>query len=162
MKSHSPSDEQTWDPPGLHVALIFGHEHIVETDALKARIAIKGRALAIVDQENDSYVIDGVNPGGISVMAKSKDDAERQFRQSLNEILSDIAESSSTIDDLREQVDDFMSTSDDLTISEWQAARRAPLVETIGFEYLQPSARPRNHASVREVPDFVYAAGALA
>ena len=70
--------------------IIFGFRDLVQGDGYLAGIAVEGRALMHED-EDGSYWIEGVNPGGFSAVGKSPAAVLESFRRSYREILFDIA-----------------------------------------------------------------------
>ena len=66
--------------------------------------------------------MDGVYPGAFTATGESLDDAEADLRSTLTEVFLDIAEGSSDIADFTRQAQDFLHSTDDDTLSEWNGA----------------------------------------
>ena len=118
------SESWYWNPTGKQLALLFSHEAMVHTPSFKARIAIKGRLLATIHPDDGTWLLDGVNPGAISVRGSGFEEAEDQFRIEMNEITEDIALSCASIEEFKKHLGNFMRTTDNRTVRKWLAAAR--------------------------------------
>ena len=160
------SESWYWHPTGKQLALLFSHEAMVHTSSFKARIAIKGRLLATIHPDDGTWLLDGVNPGAISVRGSGFEEVENQLRIEMNEILEDIALSCASIEEFKKHVGDFVRTTDNRTVRKWLVAARkeekdcTELENTDAVYHAYSSSRWRNDAKVREVEDSLYIAAA--
>ena len=111
-----------WDPPGEEWALLFRHLEEVDGPRFKVRVVMTGRLLATIDPETGACSIDGVYPGSLFAKGSGLTEANETLRENLGKILEDIMESSETVDDFRRHMEDFMQTTDDVTVSAWKGA----------------------------------------
>ena len=111
----------SWRPAGSEWPLLFSYRVPVEVQGSLARIELSGRATAYLD-EDGSVWMDGVNPGAFAVSGKSLKDAEADLRSTLTDIFLDIAESSGDLAEFKRQAEDFLYSTDDDTLAEWEAA----------------------------------------
>ena len=85
------------------------------------QIELSGRATAYV-AKGGAVWMDGVNPGAFTAAGESLRDAEADLRLTLTEVFLDIAEESSDIADFTRQAQDFLDSTDDDTVAEWDGA----------------------------------------
>ena len=111
----------SWRPVGKEWPLLFSYQAQLEVQGSRVLIELSGRATAYV--ANDGAVwMDGVNPGAFTAAGESLDDAEADLRSTLTEVFLDIAEESNGIADFRRQAQDFLASTDDDTVAEWDGA----------------------------------------
>ena len=64
----------------------------------------------------------GCIPGSLFAKGSSLTEADEALREGIGKVLEDIMESSETVDDFRRSMEDFMQTTDDVTVSAWKRA----------------------------------------
>ena len=116
------TEVEGWTPTGEEWPLLFMHQEEIDGPEFKVHVTILGRLLATVDAETGSCWIDGVYPGSICAHGDNLTLANASFRRSMREILQDLMESVRDIDDFRANIERFLQTTDDVTISAWKAA----------------------------------------
>jgi hypothetical protein len=109
-----------WTYSGNGWPLIFSYRVPLEVQGVTARIELSGRATAYV--EDDTVWIDGVNPGSFTASGDNFKMAEEDLRSTLTEIFLDIAEGSAGFAQFKGQANDFLLSTDDDTVEEWNAA----------------------------------------
>jgi hypothetical protein len=119
--SKREQNSDSWRPAGKEWPLLFLYRVPVEVQGLLARIELSGRATAYVDDDGSVWM-DGVNPGSFAVSGDSLKDAEVDLRSTLTDIFLDIAESSVDIAEFKRQAEDFLYSTDNDTVAEWEAA----------------------------------------
>jgi hypothetical protein len=135
--SKREQNSDSWRPAGKEWPLLFSYRVPVEVQGLLARIELSGRATAYVDDDGSVWM-DGVNPGSFAVSGDSLKDAEVDLRSTLTDIFLDIAEvdlrstltdifldiaeSSGDIAEFKRQAEDFLYSTDNDTVAEWEAA----------------------------------------
>lgn len=100
--------------------LLFRHRGTILGKGFLADIEIHGRLLA--RSEPDGVWVDGVNPGAISLGAKTLNDTHAELRQTLARLFVDFAEETAGFDEFAARVDAFFHETDPATEQEWDAA----------------------------------------
>jgi hypothetical protein len=95
----------------------------VEFQGSLVRIELSGRATAYL-AEDGSVWVDGVNPGAFAASGESLAAAEFDLRSTLTEVFLDIAGDSGDLAEFKQQAEDFLHSTDDDTVAEWEAALR--------------------------------------
>lgn len=81
---------------------IFTYRDTVYGNGFLAEVTARGRVLAVI--EDDGVWMHGVNPGDLSACGKAPAEAHTEFRRSFSAVLFDIAETSSSFDDLSDAI----------------------------------------------------------
>ena len=110
-----------WRPAGNEWPLLFLYRVPVTVQGSVAIVELSGRATAYVDEDGPVW-LDGVNPGAFAASGDSLKDAEVDLRKTLTEIFLDIAEESGDLAEFRQIAEDFLCSTDDESVSEWEAA----------------------------------------
>lgn len=84
-------------------------------------VELSGRATAYVDRGGAVWM-DGVYPGAFTASGESLEDAEADLRSTLTEVFLDIADESNDVAEFRSQAEDFLHSTDDDTVAEWDSA----------------------------------------
>ena len=103
--------------------LLFEHHGTLLGKGFLADIEIHGRVLA--RPEADGVWIDGVNPGAISLGAKTLNDTHTELRATLARVFVDFAEQTSSFEEFKARAEQFFHETDDETEHEWAAAVEA-------------------------------------
>ena len=119
--SNTEQSSDSWRPAGKEWPLLFSYRVPVKVQGSLVLIELSGRATAYVD-EDGSVWMDGVYPGAFTAAGKSLEDAEADLRSTLTEIFLDIAEESSDIAEFTRQAQDFLHSTDNDTVAEWDTA----------------------------------------
>ena len=84
---------------------------------------VRGRALAIRDEESGESQLSGVNPGSLLGFGRTLNEAYQEFVESLRCVLVDIASDAPSPEDFRRETRDFFHTEDPGAETRWEAAR---------------------------------------
>ena len=114
--------EDPWLLQGTEWPLLFSYRMVTGYQGTPIKIELSGRATAHVNQEDGTVWIDGVNPGSFASFGNDMENAERDLRETLTGIFSDIAADSNDFPDFENQARDFLFSTDDDTVAEWEAA----------------------------------------
>src|SRR6266511_3969576 len=113
-------------------SLLFTFLDKVEGNGYLADIAVHGRLLA--KEENGTWWMYGVNPGGLAASGATRAEAYGEFRASLMKVLFDIATEASGFYAFRTRAKKFFEENDKETIAEWEAAREQVRKGAIALE----------------------------
>lgn len=102
--------------------LYFDLLGVVEGDGFIAVLRMRGRVTGM--EEFGSYLICGVNPGGLAQNGEDLASARVNFRRAVMEVLFDLADRASDFAAFREAVRSFLVRTDDDHTEEWVEARR--------------------------------------
>jgi hypothetical protein len=95
----------------------------VEGNGFLADVAVHGRLLA--EEQDGSWWMFGVNPGGVAAQGATRAEAYIEFRQSVMRVLFDLAVQSGTdFYAFRKAAKKFFDETNRPTEAEWQAARQ--------------------------------------
>lgn len=111
-----------WDPPGEEWPLLFRYVEEVSGKDFDVVVLMTGRLLATIDPETGSCAIDGVYPGSLFAQGGSLTEANENLRSDISKILEDIMVSSRSVEEYRAHIEDFMQTTDDVTVASWKGA----------------------------------------
>jgi len=125
--------------------LLFTFLDKVEGNGYLAEIAVHGRLLA-VEEDDGTWWMYGVNPGGLAASGKTLLDAYMEFRASLMKVLFDFATEAPDFYAFRTEAKRFFEETDKETIEEWNAAREQVRKGTINLEGMR---RERDESSRR-------------
>lgn len=106
-----------------NVPLYFRTKQLVFGNGFVAGVEIVGRVTAV--EEFGSVWIYGVNPGGIAESGDDLPSAYANFRVWFAKVLFDMAGMADDFADFRRTVDKYLRATDDESVAEWQAARKA-------------------------------------
>lgn len=107
-----------------NVPLVFGFTDLIEGCGFIARVRTNGRAL-IEEDEEATWWINGVNPGGVCAPGATPKEALQAFRLAVKDVLLDCAVRCKNFSAFRNEMGlIFESTTEDL-VSEWQEAALA-------------------------------------
>jgi len=102
--------------------LLFTFLDKVEGNGYLAEIAVHGRLLA-VEEDDGTWWMYGVNPGGLAASADSRPGAYGEFRKTLLKVLFDIASEAKDFFAFRAGARKFFNEVNTPTLAEWQTAR---------------------------------------
>jgi len=116
---------------------LFGNGFVVEVQATN------GRALCV--HESDGFWMYGVNPGAMAAFGKDPTEAHSEFRQMFSNILKDLAQESSGLDEFRSRVSQFFSDTNPGHERDWLRAVDAVRKEGVTVEGIPkaPANSPR-------------------
>src|ERR1035437_2543222 len=100
--------------------LIFSFTDTISGSGFTAEVLTKGRLLASL--EPGGHWIYGVNPGGLASGDEDLDRAYVGFRRTFSEVLSDIADESSNLEDFAARARAFLNETNEPTSKEGMAA----------------------------------------
>lgn len=103
-----------------HYPLLFGFRDRVVGRGFLAGVAITGRALLIEDELG--HWMHGVNPGGFAAGGCDVGEAQRAFREEYRKVLFDIADSATTFEGFKRQVEEFFNETSESFAAEWRSA----------------------------------------
>jgi hypothetical protein len=103
--------------------LIFGFRELVAGNGFVAGVNIQGRAL--LKDDDGSWWLYGVEPGGISDYGATEHEAYQSFRQSFREVLYDSATLAADFDAFKSDVEGFCGQTNEAWAIEWERARDA-------------------------------------
>ena len=115
-------DRAEWDPPGQEWPLLFKHVEEVRGKDFNVCVVMMGRLLATIDAETNSCTIDGVYPGSLFAEGASLTEANDNIRSDISKILEDVMVSSRNVVEFRAHIEDFMQTTDEVTVASWKKA----------------------------------------
>ena len=123
--------------------LLFTFLDKVEGKDYLAEVAVHGRL--IVAEEEGTWWVYGVNPGGLAASGKTRPEAYTEFRSSLMKVLFDIATEEPDFFAFRKRAKEFFDQVDQETVDEWLAAREQVRKGEISLEGLkrETSESPR-------------------
>lgn len=101
------------------VPLIFSFKNVVVGNGFVAGVTMEGRLL-LANEEDDVWMMYGVNPGGMAVEGATKEGVMEHFRVSYDTVLNEIATDSSSFKAFRAEVQRFFDQVNDE--DEWIAA----------------------------------------
>lgn len=113
----------TYQPKSVACPLLFTYKGPVFGNGFLSYVELCGKLLASL--ETEGVWLDGVNPGGFAVGAKTLDEANRELRDELTRVLIDFAETSDSFAGFKAAVEQFYSETDAETVQEWDAAIEA-------------------------------------
>ena len=87
--------------------LFFTFKELVYGDGFVAECAIRGRALAVQEEEREWW-FNGIEPGGLAERGETLNDAYYSFRDTLKEVLFDISYTTESFDAFEAKVKRFM------------------------------------------------------
>jgi len=102
--------------------LLFSFLDKVEGNKFLARVAVHGRLLAV--EEDGAWWTYGVNPGGLAASGPTLLEAYIAFRNSLMEVLFDIATEANTSYAFRARAKKFFEETNEPTRLDWEDARQ--------------------------------------
>ncbi len=104
-------------------ALFFESGGPVLGEGYIVSVRVRGRALAIRDDEDGEFQLSGVNPGSLLGFGRTLNEAYQEFVESLRCVLIDIASDAPSFEDFRREAQDFFHTEDPRSETRWDAAR---------------------------------------
>ncbi len=104
-------------------ALFFESGGPVLGEGYIVSIRVRGRALAIRNEENGEFQLSGVNPGSLLGFGRTLNEAYQEFVEALRCVLVDIASDAPNFEDFRREARDFFHTEDPLAEARWDTAR---------------------------------------
>ncbi|MDY7091329.1 MAG: hypothetical protein SX243_00005 [Acidobacteriota bacterium] len=130
--------------------LLFAYRDLVPGSGFIAGVEIFGRAL--LEEEEDSAWMYGLNPGGIAGGGVTAREAMSDFRRGYVSVLEDIASVATGFKDFQEQVAQFFWESTEALDREWEAARTEVRERRLEKEGLQkhPFSEDQIRLEVRE------------
>jgi hypothetical protein len=102
------------------IPLMFGFTDLIEGRGFVARVRTDGRA--VVETEDGSWWVNGVNPGGICAQGETAKEALQAFRSAVHEVMLDSAVRCATFHDFRAQVELIFNSTTEAMVSEWKTA----------------------------------------
>lgn len=105
-----------------HYPLLFTFLDKVEGNGYLADIAVHGRLLAA--EEDGTWWMYGVNPGGLAAPGSSRPAAYIEFRKTLMQVLFDMALEATNFYDFRKKAKKFFEETNEPTLAEWEEARK--------------------------------------
>lgn len=106
-----------------NIPLMFGFTDLIEGRGFIARVRTDGRAL--VEEDDGTWWVNGVNPGGVCAPGATPKEALQAFRIAVHEVLLDCAVRCATFGAFSNEVGlIFNSTTEDI-VREWQEAALA-------------------------------------
>lgn len=106
--------------PGTKLPLVCTYRNSVAGNGFVAKVEMRGRMLAIVDDDGEVW-LHAVHPAGWADSGRTVAEAHAQFRQSYTAILYDVAEETETFEDFRAAVKKLDVESGPL-LESWQEA----------------------------------------
>jgi len=101
--------------------LLFTFRQKVEGNNYLADVKAYGRLLA--EEEDGTWWMYGVNPGGLAASGSTRAEAYSEFRETLAKVLYDLATDVPDFHAFRGAAQRFFYETDQETVSEWEAAR---------------------------------------
>lgn len=101
--------------------IVFGLRDFVQGRGFLAGVSVNGRAL-MHEEDDGSFWIEGVQPGGFSAVGTGPADALEDFRRSYRAVLFDIASDAPTFRDFEAGVNEFFHGSSPKVAREWEEA----------------------------------------
>lgn len=111
-----------WLPRGTEWPLLFSYRMPFSYQGITVRIELSGRATAYLDPKDGSVRIDGVNPGAFTASGDNLKMAEDDLRKTLTGVFLDMATDSTHFAQFENHVKDFLNSTDDDTLAEWETA----------------------------------------
>lgn len=105
-----------------HYPLMYNYAFPVSGNGFLVHISLRGRLL--LEEEGDEVWIYGVNPGGFSIFAPTRDAALSAFTTRLHEVMNGVAESARTFPAFKKEVEELFSTNEEYE-KMWKAAHQA-------------------------------------
>ena len=128
------------------IPLMFSFTDLIEGRGFIARVRTDGRALAELDE--DTWWINGVNPGGVCAPGETPNEALQAFRIAVHEVLLDCAVRCKTFDDFRVDVELIFNSTCKDQINLWKdaalalrAGASAGPLEDLGLDRLPSDSR---------------------
>ena len=115
--------------------IIFGLWDLVQGNGYLVGVAVEGRAL-MHEEEDGSFWIEGVNPGGFSAIGASSAAAIEDFRRSYRAILFDIASDALSFTDFEHGVREFFEGAAVIPAREWEEAVKDVRAGRVDAEWL--------------------------
>lgn len=128
--------------------IIFGFRELVAGNGFVAGVAVEGRAL-LKKEDDGTWWVYGVEPGGISDYGATEIEAYQSFRQSFREVLHDSAALTNTFEAFRADVGGLCAQRNDAWEREWLEAREAIRSGALTPEGELLSGLPRQTKDVR-------------
>ena len=105
----------------MMIPLYFQFRIPVYGQGFVADVRIRGRITCM--EEYGATCIYGVNPGGLAAGGEDMNSAYLDFRAGLAGILFDLAKDAETFNQFKEAAKNFVTTTDDESVQEWEDAR---------------------------------------
>lgn len=135
--SNTEQNNDSWRPAGKEWPLLFSYRAQLKVQESLVLIELSGRATAYVARGGAVWM-DGVYPGAFTAAGESLEHAEADLRSTLTEVFLDIAHESSDVAEFTCQAEDFLRSTDDATVAEWDSAlarvRRSSGVAVAGLK----------------------------
>jgi len=103
--------------------LLFGRRELVEGDGFIAAVDLHGRAL-LTEEEDGTFWVEGVNPGGFSASGGSRSEALAAFCQEFRVVLFDIAVDARSFEEFKAEVEKFFRETSQIALKDWENAVR--------------------------------------
>ena len=164
------SGKHEWDPPGREWPLLFKLNERVSGKDFDVHVAMRGRLLATIDPGTGACAIDGVYPGALFAQGSNLDEANDAMQSTISDLLKDIMTSSDSLEEFRAQVQDFMQTTDEVTVAAWKGAlnkvrsgqtegapalRSFDVTDWSDFAVVEDMQETQDHYPLMAVPDPV-------
>ncbi len=107
-----------------HHPLFFTFKEVVSGNGFLAGIIAKGRVL-LAQEEDESWWIYGVQPGGFAASGSTPQEVYAEFRTAFRSILFDFAATSEKYEAFRQQVEGFFAEVNEPQAMAWTEAREA-------------------------------------
>src|SRR5260221_3527713 len=105
-----------------HFPLMYNYAFPVSGNGFLVHIALRGRLL--MEEEGDEVWIYGVNPGGISIFAPTRDAALNKFTTRLHEVMNGVAEATTTFGAFKKEVEELFTTNEEFE-KLWKSAHQS-------------------------------------
>lgn len=126
----------------MEYPLHFKYRDVIVGNGFTAGVAVSGRVLMTVDEEDNGVWFYGAVPGAIAAFGETPTDAHAEFRELYREILRDFAQDSVDFSDFRERVSAFARTGTEATMAAWESALEAVRRDGTVIEGLPKKAAP--------------------
>lgn len=102
--------------PGM--PFVYRYQNTVYGLGFAAQVTVRGKALGVHEGESDWWMY-GVQPGSLSAGGTTASEATASFRNRFWEIVSDLAEEATSLDDFKRRTEEFAAFTNRLLEEDW-------------------------------------------